>query len=262
MKKKFFQINHIKVLKRETDPLFTMVELIVVIATIMILISFLLPALKSAKNKTMEISCMNNQRQVGLALLQYAADYNNDVIPFRPQKGVAQYYNFSLALDDLGYLKIGNIFVCPAREPYTYQEDTPNAIYGMVRPNWGESLDDSPALSIYRSDLSAWGEACLSLNKLTKFLNKKNIKINEAIIVADTTTPYDYLTSKGLPQKQAHVFDVDRIINGAVALVHANNSSANALFADGHVGRADLEGLKASIIKWCLTHDGIEKKVY
>jgi prepilin-type N-terminal cleavage/methylation domain-containing protein/prepilin-type processing-associated H-X9-DG protein len=67
--------------RRSRGEGFTLLELLVTVAVIVILASLLLPALAGAKAKGTAISCLNNERQLMLACLLYAGDYE-DALPY------------------------------------------------------------------------------------------------------------------------------------------------------------------------------------
>jgi prepilin-type N-terminal cleavage/methylation domain-containing protein len=82
MKSVSFHLSH-----RSTDPAcnrnpaaFTLIELLVVIAILGMVTALLLPALSRAKTKALNIACISQLRQLGLAVRLYAGD-NKDTLP-------------------------------------------------------------------------------------------------------------------------------------------------------------------------------------
>jgi prepilin-type N-terminal cleavage/methylation domain-containing protein/prepilin-type processing-associated H-X9-DG protein len=59
---------------------FTLIELLVVIAIIALLMGILLPSLSRARKQARGIYCLNNLKQIGIAVQMYAQEYN-DFIP-------------------------------------------------------------------------------------------------------------------------------------------------------------------------------------
>jgi prepilin-type N-terminal cleavage/methylation domain-containing protein/prepilin-type processing-associated H-X9-DG protein len=94
---------------------FTLIELLVVIAIIAILASMLLPALSQAREKARAISCVSNMKQIGLAVVMYADDFDDIYVPGsvrNPTSGATTGANALLYNNK--YLNDINVWICPS----------------------------------------------------------------------------------------------------------------------------------------------------
>ena len=106
-------------MKRQTTIAFTLIELLVVIAIIAILAAILFPVFAKARDKARQTSCLSNQKQLGLALLQYVQDYDEQypgglmiepVINGGGTGDMREPYDSQLR----PYIKSDGIFACPS----------------------------------------------------------------------------------------------------------------------------------------------------
>ena len=92
---------------------FTLIELLVVIAIISILAAILFPVFAKAREKARQISCVSNEKQIGLALTMYVQDYDERYPQEHPSDS-------NPAVDDNNQQLEGTDFGSPFRkiEPY------------------------------------------------------------------------------------------------------------------------------------------------
>jgi len=108
---------------------FTLIELLVVIAIIAILAAILFPVFAQVREKARQTSCLNNIKQITLALIQYQQDFD-ETVPFnRECSNPGSTYVCTSGAAILGwvdliepYVKNHQVFKCPSDsapiEPY------------------------------------------------------------------------------------------------------------------------------------------------
>jgi prepilin-type N-terminal cleavage/methylation domain-containing protein/prepilin-type processing-associated H-X9-DG protein len=90
---------------------FTLIELLVVIAIIAILAAILFPVFAKAREKARQNACLSNCRQIGQAVMMYAQDYDEFLVPYKANASDNMtFWNYLLK----DYIKTTNIYHCPS----------------------------------------------------------------------------------------------------------------------------------------------------
>jgi prepilin-type N-terminal cleavage/methylation domain-containing protein/prepilin-type processing-associated H-X9-DG protein len=140
---------------------FTLIELLVVIAIIAILAAILFPVFAKAREKARQSSCLSNLKQIALAALSYAQDYDERTVMFAQQSS-GIYYDFHWPLEP--YMKSAQLWDCPSNSA-KFDPNVANkyaggsygiAYHDIAYYGYGAPLGqiDQPSHAIYFGDCS------------------------------------------------------------------------------------------------------------
>jgi len=127
---------------------FTLIELLVVIAIIAVLIGLLLPAVQSAREAARRIQCVNNMKQIGLALHNYHDGNNTFPMGGTPQLGLLTYPK--------GPYEWENYSSFAMMLPFLEQMPLYNSLNLMICPDTGYGYAQVPARTAYNTKLNAF----------------------------------------------------------------------------------------------------------
>ena len=205
---------------------FTLIELLVVIAIIAILAALLLPALRSAREKARQASCINNLRQLYLVVTYYREDYNDRIVTLWQDSGNGTGPIWINYLVWGRYLANYQVLACPSRDtrPGQYfQPSSPPQIWQTIGMNTriGPRFDATGNLT---SGVRMFGQV---ENPAARFL---------------FSDAFFYLVESATVQS---------VFGNLYALDYRHQSMANLCFVDGHVAmRAGPIELAGTIPPW------------
>ncbi len=216
-------------------PGFTLIELLVVIAIIAILATLLLPALTKATELARSMSCMNNERVIGMGVQFYADDNNGVFVPGVTEMPSGAWHEAHRRLWELEYAE-NDAWICPSAETdpawycysYPYWNDIRQPRSGGYAVNFDHlhiglqvtpttksiSCKGTPRDAIRRSDLDRGSEVASFVDGRTS----------------------DHADPNNCPWYVACQYDWGVAAASWVGVVsERHNKKNNVLFADGHV---------------------------
>jgi len=223
-------------MKRTSKAGFTLIELLVVISIIGMLAGLMLPAVQSAREQGRRTTCMNNQKNIALALIQYeqtkgrfphwrtSGDFGGGTLNVNTPNAVST---------PDGYLQLGWI---PQIFPYIEQTQ----LYNVVQNTGYKSADCD--LSIETFVCKSAGTADLNTNNYVA-----NCGIPDRIVSGDSTTGY----VGGDTSKSNGMFTDGVCGNVKISINDVKDGTSNTILISENMQAGNIWASKEFLVGFC-----------
>ena len=205
---------------RATHRGFTLIELLVVIAIIAILAAILFPAFAKAREAARRSSCSSNMKQIGIGLMQYSQEYDEQLPPVSDSIP-ATAGTFTWVDSIQPYLKSYDLFRCPSN---------PNSSVAMANRSFTSQAVVSYAPNVLVTS-DAGDQGFLNDNSASALAALSSPASTIALVESNGNTTTSPSTNFTKTNDRFKINDAEY----ARALYAGHLSTSNYLFADGHV---------------------------
>jgi len=193
----------------------TLIELLVVLAIISSLMAMLLPALQAAKASSRRVTCANNFRQVGLAMVMYCDDHGGDFPrTTHSAETVDQAWVYTLAK----YIEnVDTVRLCPDDQAYDLRKENRSTTFVLSAYITVPGL---PGARLNRDKLTSVTKTMIAFEQSDK---------EQVTLFQDHVHNQNWFASSNV--RKGTVLDAIR----ADIAIERHSDGANYLYADGRV---------------------------